>query len=158
LSIYPRQWLTWLWKLPLLGIIFLMIFVLTGLFVFQPTAMFLEPEAAPSYFEEFQPKNPGEVLLFQVFRGIIWVVLSVPIITSLQNSRWKNALLVAMFYALVMAPLNLVPNGLPVGIRIAHALEVFIGNSIYGLVIVLLLCYSSRGLEQLKSNTFVGGL
>jgi hypothetical protein len=42
-------------------------------------------------------------------------------------------------YALVMAPLNLVPNDLAMGIRLAHTVEVLVGNLLLGLIVAWLL-------------------
>lgn len=46
--------------------------------------------------------------------------------------------MIALIYALFMAPLNLVPSELSGGIQVAHTVEVFTGNFLYGLLVVWL--------------------
>jgi hypothetical protein len=133
-----RPWWSWLWRLAISGPIYLILFIFAGLLVFQPLALALEPQVAPAYIEQFQPENPGAILLFQVLRGLTWALMTIPLILTLKGRPWITGLMVALVYALVMAPLNLVPSELPLGIRVAHTVEVFTGNFLYGWVVVWL--------------------
>ncbi|MBN1486141.1 MAG: hypothetical protein JW981_00785 [Anaerolineae bacterium] len=133
-----HKW-SWLWKIPLAGIAYVFVFVLCGLLVFQPVAKLLEPIAAPLYFAEFQPENPGSILLFQMVRGSIWTLVTLPLLSGFRAPKQKVGMIIALLYAILMAPANLIPNPLAAGIRIAHTTEVFVENFIFGWIVVGLL-------------------
>jgi hypothetical protein len=135
-----RKWRSWLWRIILAGLGYVLLFALVGLLVFQPAAKALEPVKGPSYIAEFQPDNPLGILGFQLVRGMLWALLTAPILLAMKTPRWQTGIIIGAAYAMIMAPLNLVPNGLVTGIRVAHALEVFVGNFMFGLFVVLLLC------------------
>jgi hypothetical protein len=130
---------SWLWRIVLAGLGYVFLFSLVGLLVFQPVAKALEPVKGPAYIAEFQPDNPLDILAFQLIRGIIWALLTVPILVAMKTPRWQTGITIGAAYAMIMAPLNLVPNELVTGIRVAHTLEVLVGNFIFGLFIALIL-------------------
>jgi hypothetical protein len=126
------------------GVIYMLIYIFVGLLVFQPLVKTLEPEIGPQYIAAFQPSNPMSILGFQVIRGIVWALLSAPIILAVKAPRLQKGLIIALTFALFMAPQNLIPNDLAVGIRTAHTAEVLIGNFAFGWLAVTLLDPGSK--------------
>lgn len=134
-----RPWWSWLLRLCLSGLAYLLIYIFAGILIFQPLATTLEPIVGPEYIANFQPEDPAMVLGFQTLRGMAWSLLTVPMLYALNVKRWQRGLIIGLTYAFLMAPLNLIPNEIPSGIRMAHAVEVFAGNFTFGWVVVYLL-------------------
>lgn len=140
-----RAWWSWLWRTPLTGLAYVAIFIFSGLVVFQPLAYALDPITAEAYLGSFAVDNPNAILGFQFLRGMLWAILTIPIITIMRRSRWLIALTVALIYSVIMALPNLVPNeALTAGLRLAHTVEVFVGNFLFGLLVVWLLARPVR--------------
>jgi hypothetical protein len=147
-----RPWWSWMWRLPLAGISYMILSVLVGLCVFRPLAEVLEPGPASLYLAEFEQVNPLTILGFQAARGMLWGILTLPLLAGMKGPHRADALSIGLCYALVMAPLNLMPNSLAIGIRLAHTVEVFVGNLLFGLVVVWLLGPSIRAHTSLGSR------
>lgn len=76
-----RPWYGWLWRLASAGLLWVVIFVAVGLLVFQPLATVLDSVAAEAYLSAFTPDAPGAILLFQAGRGVLWALLTIPILS-----------------------------------------------------------------------------
>lgn len=140
-----RPWWSWLWRIPLTGILYVVIFIFAGSVVFRPLAYALDPVTAEAYLGSFAVDNPNAILGFQFLRGMLWAVLTIPIIASMRRPRWSIGLAISLIYAVVMALPNLVPNeALTAGLRLAHTIEVFVGNFLFGWVVVWLLARPER--------------
>lgn len=73
LARYP-VW-SWIWRLALAGVLWVVLFVPTGLLVFQDLSKALDPVVADAYLAAFTPESPGLILVFQAVRGIVWALL-----------------------------------------------------------------------------------
>lgn len=135
-------WRSWLWKVPLLGVVYAVLFVAAGLLVFQPLARALDAATAEAYFAAFQP--PAWILLFVVARGILWVLLTLPLVVGLNGRSWRDSLAAGLFFGVLMASSLMLPSGLPDSIWPAHLLEVFAANFIFGVLMVWLLAPRAR--------------
>jgi hypothetical protein len=132
----------WLWKLPLLSIIWMVLFVAFGALVFLPLARWLDPEAVASYTSL---ELPSWILPFQALRGMLWVAFALPVIRMMKG-RWREtALTVGMLFAVLMGGNLLVPNELlPASLQLAHAFEVMLENFVFGYLTVWLLLRVKR--------------
>lgn len=85
-----------------------------------------------------------KILIMQVFRGLIYVIVILPLIRMIKAKRWETALVIGLQLSILggIAPL-LPPNRfMPPEIRLVHGIEIGISNFIYGAVIGLL--FASR--------------
>lgn len=127
-------WTEWIWKLILIAVIYVFIYISFGMFVFMPLA----GEAFQEYYADLQ--LPAWILLFQMVRGIIWAALALPVVRMMKGSWWEAGLAVAMLFSVLMGSLLLVPTEfMPEAIRMAHMVEITSSNFLFGWIVVWLL-------------------
>ncbi|NJE25697.1 hypothetical protein E3E22_03480 [Thermococcus sp. MV5] len=120
----------WTWKLLLIGIVYMLIYIAFGALVFKPLA----GKAFDEYYANLQ--LPAWILPFQILRGIVWGILAIPIVKMIDDWK-KTRLAVALLYSLLMASLLLVPNPyMPDVIRRAHFVEILLSNFLFGWLVV----------------------
>jgi hypothetical protein len=129
----------WVWKLAVLGVIYMFIYFLFGLLVARPLA----GAAFDEYYANLQ--LPIWILPFQIFRGVIWVLLTIPLIRMLRASWRATALGVSLLLAVLISSLVVPPNEfMPPAIRIAHFFELFTSMFVFGWIEVWLLTSSMQ--------------
>ena len=122
------------WKLTLIAIIYVVIYFSFGKFVFIPLA----GVAFREYYGAL--KLPVWIILFEMMRGIIWAALALLVILMMKGNRWETGLAVSLSFSVLMGFLLLLPNPyMPDTIRIAHFVEVFSSNFLFGWIVVWLL-------------------
>ena len=153
-------WTQWVWKLALIGFSWVVLFILFGALVFLPLAGRLAPAALEEYTNM---EMPAWILPFQALRAVLWAALTLPVIRmmrepalpvpsvaegslskepalSLPKGRWwETGLAVALLFSVLMGANLLRPTGLPVGLQVAHLVEVFGENLLFGWIVVWLL-------------------
>ncbi len=153
-------WTQWVWKLALIGFSWVVLFILFGALVFLPLAGRLAPAALEEYTNM---EMPAWILPFQALRAVLWTALTLPVIRmmrehalpvpsvaegslskepalSLPKGRWwETGLAVALLFSVLMGANLLRPTGLPVGLQVAHLVEVFGENLLFGWIVVWLL-------------------
>lgn len=137
----------WIWKLVLLSIAYVLIYISFGQFVFMPLA--------GDAFDEFYVglEMPQWILLLQAVRALIWVALAVPVIRMMKGSRWEAGLAVALLFSVLMGALLLIPQDImPDAIRMAHFVEVTLSNFLFGWVVVLILTYQRPVKKRLSAQ------
>ncbi|MCW4012533.1 MAG: hypothetical protein NWF07_06010 [Candidatus Bathyarchaeota archaeon] len=124
-------------KIFLISIIYVVIYILFGLFVFRPIANFLDPVALIHYVDV---ETPSWILQFQLLRGASFIILSLPIIRQLEASWKESAFAIGFLFSLVMGGNLIIPNtGIPDMMRIAHLIEVVSENLIFGFISIWIL-------------------
>lgn len=124
----------WLWRVGLIAIAYIAIYIIFGLTVFSPLA----GDAFAQYYHDLQ--MPVWILPFQALRALIWVAIAVPVILMFQGPRWEASLAVALLFSVLMGFLLLLPNDfMPAQIRLAHFVEVCSSNFLFGWLVVSLL-------------------
>ena len=125
--------LTWIWKFFFVGIVYMLVYLLFGAFVFKPLA----GEAFNQYYGAMQ--MPVWILPFQILRGILWGFMAFLILKMMRE--WKKArLLTALLFSVIMGTLLLAPNPyMPEKIRLAHFVEVSVSNFVFGWMAVTIL-------------------
>jgi len=123
------------WKLAILSVSYMILYFTFGYFV----AWQLE-----SLREFYRTTVTGignvELAFIQVARGAIWVLFCLPIVFNLKGGRREKLIIVPLMMALLPTILLLMPNPLmPFPIRMAHFVEIFLSNGIFGLLITLLM-------------------
>ncbi len=137
----------WAWKLTLLAIIYVLIYISFGQFVFIPLA--------GDAFEEFYVglEMPQWVLLLQAVRALIWVALAIPVIRMMKGPWWEAGLAVALMFSVLMGALLLIPQDImPDAIRMAHFVEVTLSNFLFGWIVVFVLNYKRPLKERIGAK------
>lgn len=141
----------WAWKLAVLaGIIYPLLFFGFGYFV-----AWQNPELRAFY----GGTDPGNVFThyintfsadpklypFEVFRGLLWIGLAIPVIRTLKGHPWEAGLLVALLFSLLMNDMLILPNLLmPPSVRFSHFIETASSNFIWAWIIVGLLLWRPK--------------
>jgi hypothetical protein len=129
-------WTQWLWRLALIGLGYAVLYVFFGACVFLPLARRLAPGDLARYAAL---EMPAWVLPFQVLRAVLWAALTLPVIQMLKGHWWETGLVVALLYAVLMGASLLRPTGLPLGLQVAHLVEVAGANFAFGWLVAALL-------------------
>jgi len=80
------------------------------------------------------------VVPFEIFRGLLWILLVLPLIRTSRRHWLLDALLVGAFLALVQNDLHLLPNRLmSPEIRLYHFIETTTSNFVWGFAMVAVL-------------------
>lgn len=136
----------WIWKLALLAVIYILIYIGFGMFVFIPLA--------GDAFQQFYAglEMPLWILPFQGVRALIWVALALPVIRMMKGPWWEAGLAVSLLFSVLMGAMLLLPNEfMPEVIRRAHFFEVTSSNFLYGWIVVWVLHLGSKQ-ETLKTE------
>jgi hypothetical protein len=129
-------WTSYIWRLALVGLGWVALFILFGAFVFLPLAGRLAAADLAAYSNL---ETPAWVLPFQVLRGVLWAVLSLPVTRMMKGRMWETGLAVALLVLVLMGANLLGPTGLPAGLQVAHFVEVFGESFVFGWIVVGLL-------------------
>jgi hypothetical protein len=129
----------WIWKLALLAVIYILIYIGFGMFVFMPLA--------GDAFQQFYAglEMPQWILPFQGVRALIWVALALPVIRMMKGPWWEAGLAVSLLFSVLMGAQLLLPNEfMPEVICRAHFFEVTASNFFYGWIVVWVLKLGNR--------------
>ncbi|MCB8987862.1 MAG: hypothetical protein H6661_08960 [Ardenticatenaceae bacterium] len=139
-TVATALWFPWSrlsWKRGLAtGFLWMVLFVATGLLIFQPVARALDRAAADAYLAAFTPENPLLILAFQAGRGLLWALLAWPFLNNLRGTIWRRGLVLGLLFAGLMGSAQLQAiDLLPDAIWPAHLAEVMVENFLFGFVV-----------------------
>jgi hypothetical protein len=127
------------------------LFVVFGVLVYLPLAGYLAPEGLT---EQTTAEVPPWVLPFQAVRALLWTAVTLPVIRMMKGCWWETGLAVALLFSVLMGGNLLRPTDMPMGLQVAHFVEVFGENFLFGWIVVGLLGAARKpadkrsGLEQ----------
>lgn len=136
-------WQEWVWKLGLIAILYLILYFGFGYFVAWQNPdlqqMYARPEGAWAFRAEL-------LIPWQVLRGVLWGVIAVIVLRSLQGGKWALALMIGVLFALPMNIVHILPNPyMPIpGVRLSHFIETTTSNFILGVVTVYILLWRGK--------------
>lgn len=132
-------WTEWLWKGVLIAVLYVVIYIAFGNFIFRPLA-------GKAFTEYYAGLNlPPWILPFQMGRGLLWLVLALLVMGMMNGRWWEAGLAVALLFSVLMGSLLLLPNPyMPEGIRMAHLVEVTTSNFLFGYLLVWIWQYPPR--------------
>jgi len=134
----------WVWKLILIAVVYVVIYVSFGAFVAMPLAGRVFQE----YYGGLQ--LPAWILPFQMMRAMIWTALALPLIRMMKGNWWEAGLAVALLFSVLMGSQLLLPNPyMPDAIRLAHFVEISSSNFLFGWIVVWLLNRHHGSLREL---------
>jgi hypothetical protein len=129
----PATWPQWLWRLSLIAVVYIIIYISFGYFV-----AWQSPEVREFYANL---QTPPWMLPFQFLRGLIWAGLAIPVITMMKGKKWEAGLAVALLYSVLMGIMLIIPHNpiMPDAVRIAHLKELLSSNFLFGWLVVLII-------------------
>lgn len=131
--------LAWILKIFGLGIVYYFIYILFGALVMIPIA---GQEAFQSYYSGLEV--PSWLPILQIFRGIIWVMLALPIISMLKGKKLEIVIVIGLSFAILMGFNLLIPLPfMPERIRMAHFVEVTTSNFVFGMIVAYVMLWRS---------------
>lgn len=156
-TLFDKNNKDWIWKIAcLIVILYPLIYFIFGYYVaWQNEAVrtYYNGVDYGGFFNHFShtlKENPW-LYFFQVFRGLIWVLLAILVIRSMKGGVWEVGLFTGILFALIMNDSHLIPNPLmPTAVQKIHFIETASSNFIWGLSIVVLLAW--RPGQGLKSE------
>jgi len=124
----------WIWRVTLIGVIYVVIYFVFGAFVAMP----IGGQAFQQLYGGLQ--MPVWFLPFQIVRGVIFALLAIPIIRMMRGPLWEAGLAVALLFSVLMVGLLLAPNEYMADqVRMAHIVEVSCSNFLFGWIVVWIL-------------------
>lgn len=145
------SWAQWIWRLGLIAISYVFLYILFGAAVFMPIAGALDPRGLA---EASALSLPNWIIPFQALRGLMWAVLALPVIRMMRGRAWEAGLAVAFSFAVVMGANQLLALDLSTGLRAAHIAEIFGENFALGWMVVWLLHRrNGQGEKRLRSES-----
>jgi hypothetical protein len=104
------------------------------------------------FFEHFRTTLTANPVLplWQMARGIIWVLIALPVIRMMKGRAWEAGVAVGLLFSLVMNSVHLMPNPyMPPAVRLGHFIETASSNFIWGMLIVWLMHRKHTSLSDL---------
>lgn len=132
---WSQKWYQWIYKPLLVAVIWMVLFVVFGGLVFMNLAKLIDPEALASYSNL---NMPDWVLPFQGLRAILWLALSLPLLSQLGGTRSSVMLLTGAIFGVWMGSNLLLALDFSPGLRYAHLAEVMLECFVFGIIVVLI--------------------
>ena len=138
----------WLIKLTTASIIYYLLYFTFGFFVAWSNP---ELQAMYSAGADNTLLMVWGVIPLQLFRGLLWVLFTLPIIRLTRLQPWQTALLVGVLCSLPMSVPLFMPNELmpDASARLSHFYEITASNFLWGMVLVWFFHRSHRSLRDL---------
>jgi hypothetical protein len=77
---------------------------------------------------------------FQIFRGLLWVLLALPVYYLVEGGYTKKGIMIGLLFAVLMNVQHMLPNPyFPGEVAFAHFIETFLSNFLWGYSIAWLL-------------------
>ena len=141
----PGNISTWVYKLTVIAIVYVAIYFTFGYFIAWSSP------AVRAYYGGGEYNGFLRQLMhtwqtmpwlfpFQIFRGLLWAAIAVPVIKMTKGAWWQAGLAVALLFSVVMNTQLLLPNPLmPYDVRMAHLLETASSNFLFAWILVWVL-------------------
>ncbi len=121
-------------RIALLAVIYVFLYYAAGFFVAW------QSEAVRSYYGNGMHIALAPTVAFQIFRGTLWALISLFIVTRLKGSLTSRAAIMAVLFSVLTAAQLLYPNVLvPWPVREMHLIEVGASEAVYGIVATFVL-------------------
>ncbi len=130
---HPLSVVTYLWRIIFCMIAYVIIYFIAGALVYSYVKDF--------YAEMAHVPAMQHILFMQLLRGLVYVLVVIPIIRIAKTERLATAIMVGLLLSVLggTAPL-LFPNPyMPPYIRLVHGIEITISNFVFGIIIGTLL-------------------
>jgi hypothetical protein len=141
------------WKLALIMVVYLGLYWSAGYFI-----AWQNPELRAFYGQPGEPlpfwtQVTGDMWLipFQLMRGLLWTLFTLPVLRGSKVNVWWTALLVGLLLSVPQNIGHILPNPLiPIAsVRLSHLIETASSTFVFGLVIVWLLHRAHHSIRDL---------
>ena len=124
---HPSPW-SWLWRVMAGAVLYVFFYIMAGALVFPFVQDFYAQAAVP---------DMGRIVLFQLGRGLVYVLIALPVMRMMTVKPCRTAVLVGLLLAVLGGVAPLIPDNpyMPGHIRLAHAVEIGLSNFLYGLAL-----------------------
>lgn len=133
-------WRAWAWRVPLLALAYVALYLLFGHFVAWQFADVRQFYTGSTQLNGFLPQmarlirdEPG-FIPFQYLRGLLWVLFSVPVVLLMRERRaamTSLAMLLGLFGAQILLPSAFFPPT----VRLAHFIETASSTALFGALV-----------------------
>ncbi|AXV38004.1 MAG: hypothetical protein CIT01_07225 [Methanobacterium sp. BRmetb2] len=130
-------------KIILAGGVWTLLYIIFGAFLFKDIALLINATTTLQYLNEFGQILPLS-LIFQFLRGIVWVILSLPIIYTIKGGLAKRAAITGLVFSILMATTLLIPTQLPFFIQTAYFIELFFADFLFGVIVVIIFFFKRK--------------
>ncbi len=73
---------------------------------------------------------------FQIVRGIVWILVALPVVRMTEGKGWERSLIVGLLFALIMNSQHMLPNEhMPGDLRLVHFVETVSSNLVWGMAV-----------------------
>lgn len=87
-----------------------------------------------------QLESDPMLILFQLFRGLLWSGLSLIIMASLDTRGWKTYIITGLLFSILITSPLIFPNSyMPTPVRLAHSFELFTSMFVFGILSIIIL-------------------
>lgn len=122
------------WRIAAMAVIYVVLYYAAGFFIAWQSA------AVRAYYSNGIHIAFLPTVAFQIFRGTLWALIALFIVTRLKGSLMQRALIMAVLFAVMTAAQLLYPNPvMPWSIRQAHLAEVGSSEFAYGIIATFVL-------------------
>ena len=141
----PKTPLSWVYRLAFIAIIYVAIYFTFGYFIAWSSPAVRDYYGGGEYRGFFTQlmhvwRDTPWLFALQIFRGLLWAMIAVPVIKMTRGAWWQAGIAVALLFSVVMNTQLLLPNPLmPYEVRMAHLLETASSNFLFAWVLVWLL-------------------
>jgi hypothetical protein len=140
-----------LFKLSIIAVIYLIIYWLAGYFIAWQNPELREFYGSPGEIKPFFThtldtfRNTPSLIALQLFRGIVFAVIAIPILKGSKANLWITAILVGLLFAIPhfihILPNPLMPNA---SVRLSHMVETASSSFVFGLFAVWVIQYGQK--------------
>jgi len=133
----------WAWKIIAAAAVYLGLFILFGFAVYIPIAKALDPVSLAQE-QTAASMAAGLVFPIELLRGALWALLAVPAILVLPFGWKKTAVMVGLLMAVPLSITLFLTTSMTAGLQVAHFVELFGENMVFGLALLWLMHLRSR--------------
>jgi hypothetical protein len=133
----------WVWKILVLAIVYLILFMIFGVMVYMPLGTLLDPVA---FTLEQSIASNASTLVFpiELVRGALWTLFAVPAVAALPFDWKKTGLVIGLLMTVPLTLSQFMSSTETIGLQIAHSVEIVGANLVFGFLLVWVLCIHSR--------------
>lgn len=136
-------------KLGIIAVVYLIIYWLAGYYIAWQNPELRDFYGSPGEIKPFLPHTldtfggTPSLMILQLFRGILFALIAMPVILGSKVNRWLTAFLVGLLFAIPHL-VHILPNPLMplASVRLSHMVETASSSFIFGLFVVWLLSSS----------------
>ena len=120
------------WKIPLAaGVVYPFIYLIFG------TLLFILWPPAAAFYADIETPSMASVVVFQVFRGSLWMIPGLLIVAHTKGNLQSVFLTTGFVFAVFMSTEILAPvDFMPLEVRMGHFVELFLSHFLWGVVLV----------------------